>query len=292
MTDDQRRAAMLVSTDELRSRLGDPALRIFDCSTYLVRDPVTTYREVTGEEDWRREHIPGAAFLDIPNELSDKSSGLRLTMPQAEVFASRMAGYGVSDDSSVVLYSAGQIMWATRVWWMLRSIGFDRARVLDGGYRKWQAEGGPVSSEAVRYAPGNLTARPRPETFADRHAVLAAIGAADATIVNALPPEQHRGESDVNHGRPGRIADSVNVNAFDLIEPDSGTFKPVAQMKTLFESQGVIPQKRTICYCGGGISATGDAFALVMAGYPDVAVYDGSMNEWAKDPTLPMQTGA
>jgi len=282
---------MLISTDELRTRLGDPKLRIFDCSTYLVRDPLTTYREVTGEDDWRREHIPGACFLDIPNGLSDRTSGLRLTMLPAGEFAQRMADLSVSDDSTVVLYSAGQIMWATRVWWMLYLIGFDRALVLDGGYQKWKQEGGPVDGLVTALPRGRLRIRRRERAFASKDEVLAAIGSGDATIINALPPDQHRGDTDINHGRLGRIASSANVNAFDLIDKTTGTFKPVDLIKPLFERAGVREERRTICYCGGGISATGNAFALLMAGYRDVAVYDGSLNEWAKDPSLPMETG-
>ncbi len=282
---------MLISTHELRVRLGDPQLRIFDCSTYLVRDPVTTYREVTGETDWRREHIPGAGFLDIPGTLSDTMSGLRLTMLPADEFAQRMADLSVNDDSTVILYSAGQIMWATRVWWMLHSIGFDRAFVLDGGYQKWKQEGGPIDDRVPGLPRGRLSVHRRERAFASKGEVLAAIRMRDATIVNALPPDQHRGDTDINHGRLGRIASSVNVNAFDLIDKATGTFKPIESIKPMFERAGVTREQRTICYCGGGISATGNAFALLMAGYRDVAVYDGSLNEWARDPSLPMETG-
>jgi len=282
---------MLISTDELRQRLADPRLRIFDCSTYLVRDPVATFREVTGEADWRKEHIRGAGFLDIPNVLSDKTSGLRLTMLPADLFAARMAAHGVSDDSVVVLYSAGQVMWATRVWWMLHAIGFDRARVLDGGYQKWKREGGSVDNRPPLYPPGSLTVRPRVRSFASKHEVLEAIDTRDATIINALPPEQHRGETDINHGRLGRIKSSVNVNAFDLLDPATGTFKGPDSINALFEAADVQRDQRAICYCGGGISATGIAFALLMVGHRDVAVYDGSLNEWARDPSLPMETG-
>ena len=282
----------LISTDQLQGRLGDSRLRVFDCSTYLVRDPVTTFREVTGEADWIREHIPGSRFLDIPNALSDKTSGLRLTMLPAAEFAHRMGEAGVDDDSTVVLYSAGQVMWATRVWWMLHSIGFDNAMVLDGGFAKWKREERPISNEHPPPASsGRLTLRVRSSVFASKEEVLAAIGSPEVSIVNALPPEQHWGESDISHGRLGRIKSSVNVNAFDLLVPSVGTFKPIEAFRHLFEKAGISFGARAICYCGGGISATGGAFALLMAGHTDVAVYDGSLNEWARDPSLPMETG-
>lgn len=281
----------LVTTDWLRDHLDDPDMRIFDCSTYLARDPNTTFREYTGESDWWNEHIPGAGFLNIPDALSDKSSGLRLTMLPPEEFARRMAAYGVGDDTRVVLYAAGQVMWATRVWWMLRAIGFDNAAVLDGGFSKWKREGKPISNTPCLYTPAILTAHPRPDAFADKGEVLAAIGGTGKIIVDALPPDQHRGETEINHGRLGRISSSVNVNAFDLINPADGTFRSPEEMRDLFASAGVKDKDRVICYCGGGISATGDSFALLITGHADVAVYDGSLNEWARDASLPMETG-
>lgn len=288
---DEQPMGPLVSTDWLLEHLDDPDLRVFDCSTYLVRDPETTFREVTGEADWWNEHIPGAGFLNIPDVLSDRNSGLRLTMLPADEFARRMAAHGVGDGTRVVLYSAGQVMWATRVWWMLRAIGFDDAAVLDGGFQKWKREGKPVSNAPCLYRPATLEAKPRPEAFADRHEVLAAIGAPGMVIVNALPPDQHRGETDINHGRLGRIKSSINVNAFDLLDQPGGTFGAAERMRALFAAAGIGEEDRVICYCGGGISATGNAFALLMTGFPNVTVYDGSMNEWARDDSLPMETG-
>lgn len=281
----------LVSTEWLHRHIDDPTLRIFDCSTSLVRDPETTYREVTGESDWWNEHIPGSRFVNIPDVLSDKTSSLRLTMLPPALFAKRMAAYGLDDSCKAVLYSARQPMWATRVWWMLRSIGFDNAAVLDGGFQKWKAEGRPVSDLPCLYRPGQVSVRQRTSAFVSKHDVLAAIASPNKIIVNALPPEQHRGETEVNHGRVGRISSSVNVNAFDLIDPSDGTFRLSEEIRSLFDRAGVKDGQQVICYCGGGISATGNAFALVAAGFDDVAVYDGSLNEWAKDPSLPMETG-
>lgn len=282
---------MLVSTSWLHDNLNNPKLRILDCSTYLVRDPETTYREITGEADWWNEHIPGSRFINVPEVLSDKSSGLRLTMPAPAIFAKRMAAYGVNNDSIVVLYSAGQIMWATRVWWMLYSIGFKNAVVLDGGFKKWKADGFPVSDSPCTYLPGNLINQKENDVFSDKHEVLKAIRTGDAYIVNALPADQHKGNTDINHGRLGRIASSINLNAFDLINAQNGTFKSTAEIEALSRSIGIDKEKRIICYCGGGISATGISFGLKMAGYNNVSVYDGSMNEWAKDPNLPMEIG-
>ena len=155
----------LVQTDWLAAHLGDPGLRIFDCTTHLK--PVepgsdVPYIVVSGKPEYDAGHIPGAGFLDIQGELSDNSTKLRFTMPSAEHFAAAMSRHGVGEGVRVVLYSAGSIMWATRVWWMLRALGFDHAAVLDGGWDKWRAEGRPVSTEPSAYPPATFISRPRP----------------------------------------------------------------------------------------------------------------------------------
>src|SRR5690606_1442407 len=100
---------------------------------------------------------------------------LRFMMPPAEQFAEAMGRYGVGDDSDVVLYDRAGNMWAARIWWMLRAFGFDRARLLDGGWSRWAAEGRPVSTEPPAYPPATFTARPRPELIASKEDVLEAI---------------------------------------------------------------------------------------------------------------------
>jgi thiosulfate/3-mercaptopyruvate sulfurtransferase len=174
---------------------------------------------------------------------------------------------------------------------MLRAIGFDRARILDGGFKKWTAEGRPVERETNIYAPATLTAKPRAGLLVGKDAVLAALGDDRAVVVNCLTEAQHRGTSGAQYGRPGRIAGSVNVPAAALFEAD-GTFKDAAALRAMFAERGIAGGKRVVAYCGGGIAATGDAFALVaLLDHDDVAVYDASLQEWAIDPSLPMSVG-
>ncbi len=120
--------------------------------------------------------------------------------------------------------------------------------------------------------------------------MLAAIGEADVCTVNALSPEVHSGESDMSYGRKGHIAGSVNVFYDELLE--EGRFRDVDDLRTALEAKGLLSAPRVISYCGGGISATIDAFACLLAGQEQVAVYDGSMSEWVRDESLPMETGA
>ena len=283
----------LVQTDWLEAHLSDAALRIFDCTTHLLpKEPDTDapYRVVSGRAEYDAAHIPGAGFIDVQRELSDNTTKLRFMLPPADQFADVMSRCGVGDGTRVVLYSADGIMWATRVWWMLRAFGFDNAAVLDGGWEKWQAEGRAVSTEPSAYPRATFIPRPRAGLFVGKDRVRAALADTNTVIVNALQPELHRGKSPSRYGRPGRIPGSVNVPAGKLLDRDTKTFVPLADASAKFGEAGVEPSKNVICYCGGGISATVDLFMLYQLGYKHLTLYDGSMGEWAKDDSLPIET--
>ena len=91
-------------------------------------------------------------------------------------------------------------------------------------------------------------------------------------------------------GRVGRVPGSVNMSAATLVDPVTKGFATLADAAAKFEAKGVTKEKRVVGYCGGGISATVDLFLMHQLGYDDLALYDGSMGEWAKDPSLPIET--
>ncbi|HEX5814874.1 MAG TPA: sulfurtransferase [Methylomirabilota bacterium] len=282
----------LVETDWLAARLDDPALRILECTAILHALPDGGYRAESGRATWEAGHIPGSGFADLTGELSDQSSPLRFMMPPPAQLASAMAGLGVGDGTRVVLYDRAVNMWAARVWWMLRAVGFDQAAVLNGGWRKWTLEGRPVSTAPCAYPPGRFVPRPRPALFADKTAVLAGVGDTATCVLNALTDEQHRGTGGVTYGRPGRIAGSANVPARSLVDSKTHAYLSPDALRKQFEATGVLRAGRVITYCGGGIAASSDAFVLTaILGHDHVAVYDASLSEWAADPSLPMETG-
>ena len=281
----------LVSTDWLAEHLRDPDLRIFDVTVHLRPSPSGgPYLIESGRADYEAGHLPGAGFLDLPRELSDTSSPLPFTMPPLQRLAQALGAAGVGQGSRVIAYSTTTPMWATRLWWMLRASGFDNAAVLDGGLAKWKAEGRPIQTGEARYRPAELTLTARPELWADKAAVLASVGDGAVCTINALSPSVHRGDGETNYGRKGHIAGSRNVPYAALLGPD-GTYREDAELRSLFEAVGALQRERVICYCGGGISATMDALALTRLGHPAVAVYDGSMSEWSRDPDMPMEVG-
>lgn len=281
----------LVDTSWLAAHADDADVVVIDCTTLTTPPPPKPYGILSGRGDFERAHIPGAQFVDLDAELSEPSppSGLHFTLPSAARFAAAMERLGVGDASLVVCYSAGNHWWATRLWWMLGVFGHDRAAVLDGGLQKWTAESRPLESGPARPRPAaHFSVRRRAERVADKHEVLAAIAAGDICILNALPAENHRGEGGTDYGRPGHITGSVNAPAVTLVDANN-VFKPAEELRRLLAA--ALAKPRAIVYCGGGISATSPALALALLGHGDVRVYDGSLSEWAPDPTLPMAVG-
>lgn len=281
----------IVNGEWLEAHLADPAVRVFDCTTYLIYEEGTgrPYRVESGRADHETEHVPGAAYLDLQGDFSVQDSPYRFTLPPAEALAEAFAANGVGDGVRAVLYSRGTLQWATRFWWMLRSIGFDNASILDGGFEKWKADGRPLNSGAETYPPATLTARPRDGLFTDRREMLAAIGDGEVCTINALGKDLHSG-ANARYGRPGRIPGSANIPALSLIDPETRELVGAAAAASAFSAAGASPDKRVLAYCGGGIAATLDAFILHQLGYRDIAVYDASMSEWATDPSLPIET--
>jgi thiosulfate/3-mercaptopyruvate sulfurtransferase len=285
----------LISTAELADILRQPNLRTFDCTTtleYLPPGGDAPYKVVPRRDSFEAGHIAGADFLNLQGEFSDNSTKLRFMMPDVAQLEAAFGRHGVGADSLVVLYSIGTPQWATRFWWMLKSLGFGGVAVLDGGWDKWKAEGRPSESGAAKgYPPATFTAKPQPGFFVDRDQVLAAGGNHGTIVVNALNEQLHKGLEPSRYGRPGHIPGSCNVSAATLIDPVTKAFVSLADAAPKFAAQGFSRDKRVIAYCGGGISATIDLFMLHRLGYDRLTLYDGSMGEWATDDRLPIETG-
>ena len=148
--------------------------------------------------------------------------------------------------------------------------------------------GGPTESGPARgYPPASFKAS-RDGPFVDKRAVLGAIRKPN-TVSSMRSAPVPQGLEPSRYGRPGRVPGSVNPAAM-LTDPAQKDFTALADAQAKFRAQGVTADKRVICYCGGGISATIDLFVLHQLGYDDLTLYDGSMGEWAKDPSLPIET--
>src|ERR1700758_1346356 len=171
----------IISTEALAALLGQPNLHVYDCTTYNNPPPPGVdepYIPLPGLATFREAHIPGADFLDLQGEFSDRNQRYWFMMPKDFAQLEKaFARHGIGEGVRVVLYSIGSMMWSTRFWWMLRSLGFDDVAVLDGGFDKWKAEGRPTESgDSKGYPPAHFKARPRGGLFVDKHDTMSAIG--------------------------------------------------------------------------------------------------------------------
>jgi thiosulfate/3-mercaptopyruvate sulfurtransferase len=279
----------LVETEWLVQHLDDVV--VLDCTTHLIPDPKITYVVKPGREDFERGHIPGAQFCDVSRDVSDTTQKLNFMRQTPEDFGAAMRRFGISNGTRVVTYSTANPWWATRVWWLLREFGHDNAAVLDGGGQKWTAQSRPVETGPGRARPpGDFVVREVRNLMVGKDEVRAAIGDAGVCTLNALLPAQHTGSGGNSYGRPGRIAGSVNVPALHLLDPATNMFLPPDELRRLLGAVGAL-DRPVITYCGGGIAASADALILTMLGHTDVRIYDASLSEWAKDESLPMETG-
>ena len=285
----------LVETDWLNEHLDDPTLCILEVTAMLTKELVNLARE----RSFDKGHIPGAVFLDMAGgwgSLSDQHADRPWTWPSKSQVESAMAAVGVNNDTFVVLYAGSPRpgidfgpMWATRTWWILHHFGV-RCAILNGGFEKWIAENRPLSTKTNAPAKGAFSA-----TSDGRHAiatkkdVLAAQDQHLACIVDALSADSYSGRKPITGSkRKGHITGALNVPMTMMIDGNNTTFIEADTITSKFASAGVLIDKPIITYCGGGIAATLDAFALKLIGAPDVRVYDESLNEWSANETLPM----
>ncbi len=277
----------LVSPDWLEDNRSHPDLRILDCTVVFERtDGILTVEGGLGR--WASGHIPGSHHLDLLEDLADPMTELRFMMPPIGQIVSVLEPLGVGEGTRVVLYDSDKNMWAARVWWMLRSLGFDDAAVLDGGLKRWASEGRLVSTVPSPKPPrARFVPRPQSGFFVDKAEVLAAIQDDDTCIVNALSQTQHNGEND-DYGRRGHIPGALNVPAASLVDDDTHAYIAPEKLRERFSHVLDSGATKTITYCGGGISASSNAFVLSLLGVNHVAIYDASMGEWGYDHSLPL----
>ena len=276
----------LVETDWLATRLDAPGLVVVDGSMHLP----TAKRNARAE--YLAAHIPGALFFDI-DDISDKSSTLPHMLPPPELFASRMKKMGIGDGMQVIAYDSEGLYSAARVWWMFRAMGHEDVCVLNGGLKKWKAEGRPLEDgEPRRRSERHFTARLNAELVRDVGDVKNAIGSRAAQIVDARAAARFEGSVPEPRAglRSGHIPGSRNVPFASLLNAD-GTLRPAAELRSIFRNAGVDTARPVVASFGSGVTAGVIALALAMLGRPDAAVYDGSWTEWGADASLPIETG-
>jgi len=307
--------SLTVSTQWLADYLGADKLVVLDASVVPYTLPGGRSGQMSGHELYLLDgHVPGAFFADVIRELSAPDAPFPVTRPSAERFASAVGALGIDNSTTVVVYDSGAGQWASRVWWLFRSFGHNRVAVVDGGFAKWKQEERPVETGHVEPPVTSFEAEEHPEFWVDKTYVESVLaGETEAVLVSASPAEEFSGATSP-FSRPGHIPGSVSVPAIDLLDSATGEFQAPAQLRrtlapVLTAARNVAGRRGhaghetarrapsgadvpIVVYCGGGIDASADAFALTMLGERAVAVYDGSLMEWTADPNAQLAVSA
>jgi thiosulfate/3-mercaptopyruvate sulfurtransferase len=243
-----------------------------------------------GIDSYLAGHLPGAVFVDLDRDLSGPPGPAgRHPLPAAGDFQAAMRRAGVSSGSPVVAYDDGDALPAARAWWLLRYFGHDAGlvRVLDGGFRGWQAAGLAVTTAQPEVAPGDFTADP------GRLPVLDAAGASavgrSGVLLDVRSAERYRGETEPVDPVAGHIPGAVNAPATANVAAD-GSYLAPDQLKERFAALGVRAGQPVGAYCGSGVTAAQAVLALELAGI-QAGLYVGSWSNWVADPSRPVATG-
>jgi len=289
----------IVDGDWLQARLNDKNLRLIDATTFLKIPEGEGFPELwSGFEAYQQEHIPGAAYADLLKDFTDPNGNAPFTIANREQFIEAVEPLGITEDTYVVIYDRGPLVnvdilasdWSARLRWQLKYEGFDNVAVLDGGFRKWKLDGRPRESGISEYDRAPFPGQRRDHLIVTKEAVKDAIHNENIILINSLSEADFRGET-TTYPRPGHIPGSKHVFFGSHSDPETRLLYDDDKLIATFEKLGALdPNKKVITYCGGGIAATWNALLLNKLGQENVAVYDGSMNEWASDESCPLVT--
>lgn len=276
----------LVSTEWLAAHLGDPKVKVIDASFKM---PGVLPLPV---DDYLAEHIPGAVFFDV-DAVSDHSVDLPHMYPDAAQFARDVAALGISSDDTVVAYDAGGWVAAPRAWWMFLSFGHANVKVLDGGLKKWKAEGRATEAGKSSPKPGTFSATLDKSYVRSKAQVVANLDSRKEQLIDARAANRFEGSVPEPRAgiRSGHIPGSRNLPYNLLFDAATGTMKPLDELRNAFAGTGLDLDGPIVTTCGSGVSAAVLTLALYRLGVRGSALYDGSWSEWGQPDGPPVATG-
>lgn len=252
--------------------------------------------EDLGLRAFTESHIAGATFVDLDRDLADLSDdpacGGRHPLPSPTDFVTRLAARGIGAQSVVVCYDDMGGAIAARLWWMLRWIGHERVRVLDGGLTKWQSEGRDMDTGGVEpeQAADPIVPRPSAAMVIDKPGVRDAL-ASGGLVFDARSADRYRGEGETLDPVGGHIAGAVSAPFTDNLDPQTKSFIAPLELRERFRRLQVERAEQTICHCGSGVTACHNILAMELAGLGMAKLYVGSWSEWCRDPRAESHIG-
>lgn len=290
MEDSSPRTRLLVETEWLAERLADPSLRIVDIRGIIRPADAPRPHYEGNRRAYLDGHIPGAVFVDWSQDIVQPGAPVKMTLAAPDRFASLMGRLGIGDQHTVIIYEDGGGQIAARLWWVFNYYGHPAARLLNGGFSKWRAEGRPVTTELPSHAPATFTTTIQPGWRAGPADVRAAIDDPRTVIVDLRSPREYHGE--IGRGeRKGRIPSARNLPAGNLVSGEYKQIRPDAELRDIVQGAGITPEKQVITYCNAGVSAALGLFVLKLIGHPAAANFAGSWYEWERDSRNPIETG-
>ena len=282
----------IISTHDLAKLLSEKTLRIIDCRFNL------------GDSEWGQKtylqgHIPGAIYAHLNLDLSGPvgpNTG-RHPLPEAELFLKKLAGWGISPETLVVVYDTVGGAFASRLWFMLRTVNHKQVKVLDGGLPKWQADGYPLRNGPEDVSPVEISSVYatdfNPQLLAVTPEITAAINDPSSSIlmIDARAAERFQGLQEPIDPVAGHIPGAVNrFHGTNLTS--EGVFKPKKLLREeMLALLGNYSASQAVVYCGSGVTSCHHLIAFELAGLEGARLYAGSWSEWIRDPSRPVAIG-
>jgi len=265
---------LLAETEWLAQHMDDPNVRIVD-----ARPP----------QQYGAGHIPGAVNLPGTNGIPRTADG---EMASPEEFSLLAGKLGIGNGGTIIVYDIpnqhmGLVAWAFLYY------GHCDVRVLDGGFEKWTREGRPVSTQPTNYPEANFTAKPVDAIYCSFSHAKASHGRPETVFWDTRTLSEYHGGAE-GHGkpppRPGHIAGAAHLDWVELIDPETKTFKPAAELRALLASKGITPDREVNTYCGGGRRGSIGTLVLKLLGYENARSYAAGFSQWSRQPDTPVES--